>query len=84
MATGMDLSKEDLSAAAARVSNLTRRFNLQEGLTRTDDFLPRRLLTEKLPGGNGITEAELTQLVGDYYRLRGWDENGVPAAEPGA
>ncbi|MFN2436696.1 MAG: aldehyde ferredoxin oxidoreductase family protein, partial [Desulfotignum sp.] len=78
MATGMDLSKDELSAMASQVTNLTRRFNLQEGLTRSDDFLPKRLLTEKLPDGNGITEAELTHLIRDYYRLRGWDENGIP------
>ena len=81
MATGTDLSKDELTEMAARVTNLTRRFNLQEGLTRADDFLPKRMLIEKLPGGNGITEAELTQLVQDYYRLRGWDENGIPAGE---
>ena len=84
MATGITLSKEELQATASRVTNLTRRFNLQEGLTRTDDFLPRRLLTEKLPSGKGITEPELTQLVQDYYRLRGWDENGIPVPKTGA
>ncbi|MFO7989314.1 MAG: aldehyde ferredoxin oxidoreductase family protein [Thermodesulfobacteriota bacterium] len=76
MATGMDLSKEELAKTASQVTNLTRRFNLQEGLTRADDFLPKRLLTEKLPDGNGITEPELTRLIDDYYRLRGWDRNG--------
>ena len=81
MATGTNLSKAALSETAARVTDLTRRFNLQEGLTSADDFLPNRLLTEKLPDGSGITEAELTQLVKDYYRLRGWNEKGIPAAE---
>jgi aldehyde:ferredoxin oxidoreductase len=84
MATGITLSKEALQATASRVTNLTRRFNLQEGLTLKDDFLPARLLTEKLPNGKGITGPELTRLVQDYYRLRGWDENGIPAPETGA
>jgi aldehyde:ferredoxin oxidoreductase len=79
MATGMDLSKKELSKTASKVTNLTRRFNLREGLTRADDFLPKRLLTEKLPDGNGITKDELIQLIDDYYRLRGWDNNGIPA-----
>ena len=83
MATGMDLSKDELTAMAARVTNLTRRFNLQEGLTKADDFLPKRLITEKLHDGNGITEAELTRLIRDYYDLRGWDANGIPAAQTG-
>jgi len=84
MATGRDLSKEDLAAMASRVTNLTRRFNLREGLTRADDFLPKRLLTEKLPNGNGITKDELIRLIDDYYSLRGWDSNGIPEPETGA
>jgi len=84
MATGLDLSKEDLAAMASRVTNLTRRFNLREGLTRADDFLPKRLLTERLPDGRGITKEELTRLIDDYYSLRGWDSNGIPEPETGA
>ncbi len=78
MATGQKLSKDDLQAMASRVTDLTRQFNLREGLTASDDFLPKRLLTQKLDNGNLITAEELTRLVQDYYALRGWDENGIP------
>lgn len=78
MATGETLSKAQLQAMAARVTDLTRRFNLREGLTAKDDFLPKRLLSQKLDNGNLITAEELTRLVQDYYALRGWDENGIP------
>ena len=79
MATGISMSKEDLRLLASGITDLTRKFNLREGVTAEDDFLPKRLLTQKLDNGNGITSGELTQLVQDYYRLRGWDKNGIPA-----
>ncbi|MEW5794701.1 MAG: aldehyde ferredoxin oxidoreductase C-terminal domain-containing protein, partial [Candidatus Desulforudaceae bacterium] len=71
--TGLDYTKEDLWEVANRVIDLTRKFNLQEGLTREDDSLPPRLFKEKINEGNdGITRDELNCMVDDYYRIRGW------------
>lgn len=71
--TGLDYTKEDLWAAANRIIDATRVFNRREGLTRADDTLPPRLFREKInQGEDGITRAELDQMVDDYYRLRGW------------
>jgi len=71
--TGMDLTKEDLWKIANRIIDTTREFNLQQGLTREDDFLPARLLTEKVnEGENSLSPAELNKMIDDYYRLRGW------------
>lgn len=83
MATGEAPDKTGLTALASRITDLTRRFNLREGLTPADDSLPPRLLSNKLDNGNGITREELTRLVQDYYRLRGWDEQGVPLTQEG-
>jgi len=56
-----------------------RRFNIQEGLTREDDRLPSRLYKEEaLKSGHKVSEAELEKMLADYYRLRGWDEQGRP------
>lgn len=82
MATGVEFSKIELEKLASRVTDETRRFNLREGLTRKDDFLPKRLLNEKLENGKGITAEELNRLIQDYYRLRGWDEDGIPQSIP--
>ena len=81
MTTGVEFSKKDLQALASRVTDETRKFNLREGLTIEDDFLPPRLLKEKLENQKGISKDELTQLIQDYYRLRGWDTNGIPWKE---
>ncbi|MBI9083305.1 MAG: aldehyde ferredoxin oxidoreductase family protein [Desulfobacterales bacterium] len=79
-ATGLDADKATLSAKAAAISTLVRRFNLREGVTAEDDRLPRGLHRPLADSGKTITEAQLQQMVGDYYRLRGWDEAGVPLA----
>lgn len=76
LTTGEQMEKMDLQALAARVTNSARRFNLREGLRRTDDWLPKRLLNEALPDGKRITETDLRKLIDDYYRLRGWRETG--------
>jgi len=81
MTTGIEFSKKDLQALASRVTDETRKFNLREGLTIEDDFLPPRLLKEKLENQKGISKDELTQLIQDYYKLRGWDTNGIPRKE---
>jgi aldehyde:ferredoxin oxidoreductase len=80
LTTGEGMDKAALQALAARVTDSARRFNLREGLRVTDDWLPKRLLSEALPDGRRITAQDLRTLVDDYYRLRGWSDSGqLPA-----
>lgn len=77
--TGWGLTREELGRIANRIITATRIFNIREGATRADDTLPRRLFEEPINDGrNVITRKELDVMLDDYYRLRGWDENGVP------
>ena len=76
LTTGMNLKKEALRNLAARVTDSARRFNLREGLRVEEDWLPGRLLSEKLPGGGHLRPEDLQTLISDYYRLRGWLQNG--------
>ncbi|HKK91078.1 MAG TPA: aldehyde ferredoxin oxidoreductase family protein [Desulfobacteraceae bacterium] len=78
MTTGLEHSKEELRQLAANITDATRAFNIREGLTFRDDRLPERLYKEKLENDKIISEQELNQLVQDYYKLRGWDKQGVP------
>jgi aldehyde:ferredoxin oxidoreductase len=80
--TGLDVDKAALSAKAAAVSTLVRRFNLREGLTAEDDTLPPKLHHRLADSGNTITEDQLRKMREDYYRLRGWDEAGIPFDGP--
>jgi aldehyde:ferredoxin oxidoreductase len=76
--TGLKADRATLARISADVSNTVRRFNIQEGLKREDDRLPARLYKEALKSGHQIREAELQEMLSDYYRLRGWDEEGRP------
>jgi aldehyde:ferredoxin oxidoreductase len=81
---GIEADRATLKGISANISNMVRKFNIQEGMSRKDDRLPTRLYKEALKGGHQITEVELERMVTDYYRLRGWDENGFPKADHAA
>ncbi|WP_299979800.1 aldehyde ferredoxin oxidoreductase family protein [Desulfobacula sp.] len=78
LTTGIDMNKEELEKIAALITDNTRRFNIQEGLTFNDDTLPPRLFDQNLEQGKGITRDDLNTMVKDYYRVRGWDDKGIP------
>ncbi len=78
--TGQPSSKADLRKVARTIVNMTRAFNIQEGLQIDDDRLPGRLHKEALPSGKSLTSSEMEYMLQDYYRLRGWNEQGIPAA----
>ena len=65
-----------------RIWNLERQFNLAAGLTKQDDTLPKRLLTEPAPSGTakGLV-AQIPEMLPEYYQLRGWNPDGVPTPE---
>ena len=81
--TGWDLDGEEVRRVGERIVNLERLFIGREGITRADDTLPTRFLSEPLPVGSGPSTGSLLQLesmLDDYYRARGWDpENGLPS-----
>ena len=80
--TGVPYSEESLMLAGERIWNQERLFNLEAGLTTADDTLPRRILEEPcLKGPAEGQVVKLKEMLPDYYRVRGWDENGVPALE---
>lgn len=81
-AIGKTFDPEELMMTGARICNLERLFNIREGFTREDDTLPRRLLEEPMPDGSAKGHlVELETLLDDYYRVRGWDGEGIPTKE---
>jgi aldehyde:ferredoxin oxidoreductase len=78
MVTGLPASREVLRKKASAISTMTRQFNLREGLTPDQDRLPKRIHREALPTGQSLTEAEMEQMLKEYFLLRGWDEQGHP------
>jgi aldehyde:ferredoxin oxidoreductase len=77
--TGIDYPVEEFMKAGERVWNLERLWNLKAGFTAEDDTLPERLLKD--PIGTGPSKGSVNRLgvmLPEYYKLRGWDGNGVP------
>lgn len=77
----IDGKADALKQLASRVTESARRFNLREGLRPEDDRLPSRLVKEAIEKDRQISEDEVTCLVRDYYKLKGWSEQGIPADE---
>ncbi|MBI2912983.1 MAG: aldehyde ferredoxin oxidoreductase, partial [Chloroflexi bacterium] len=81
-ATGENLSLQDWLLTGDRIWNLERLFNNRAGLSRRDDTLPPRMTREPLTGGAVQGQVvELAPMLEEYYRVRGWDDDGNPAAE---
>jgi aldehyde:ferredoxin oxidoreductase len=78
--TGGNHSSAELMGTGARIHTMKKLFNIREGWHPKDDWLPERLLSEKLPtgvgAGIGLSPEELRQMIQGYYQARGWDENG--------
>lgn len=80
--TGVTYTLEDYLRAGERVWNLERQFNLKAGFTMKDDNLPERLLKSPIKTGPSKGEVNrLGEMLPEYYKLRGWDDQGVPTAE---
>jgi aldehyde:ferredoxin oxidoreductase len=79
--TGYDFTPELLDIGE-RIYNLERIILNREGIGRKDDRMPERILQEKIPSGpttgHGITEQMYTSMLDEYYRVRGWDNDGAP------
>jgi len=77
--TGMDIDKKTLNTYSYRMSNLTRAFNLREGITRKDDTVPDILFKEpSLQTGEPLDRNKFDKIVDEFYSDYGWDENGIP------
>ena len=82
-ATGIDLGGyKGFMKTGERIFNQERLFNFKAGLTGKDDTLPKRMLEEPMPDGpaKGMV-VHLSEMLPEYYKLRGWDTNGVPTQE---
>ena len=74
-----DWSMDKLNEVGERIWNMERQFNLAAGLSARDDDLPPRLKTEPAKTGpaKGLVNG-LDQMKPEYYKVRGWNADGVP------
>jgi aldehyde:ferredoxin oxidoreductase len=77
--TGIQYATGDMIKAGERVWNLERLYNIREGFSSRDDTLPPRLLNEAdTEGPSKGWVSHLEPMLKEYYRTRGWTEQGVP------
>ncbi|MHB1406988.1 MAG: aldehyde ferredoxin oxidoreductase N-terminal domain-containing protein [Desulfitobacteriaceae bacterium] len=73
-ATGIDFDEAGLSQAAKRNRTLIRAINVRRGLRRADERPPEDHWKHRLP------ELE-TKLLDEYYKFKGWNNQGIPTQE---
>lgn len=76
--TGMSITADDVYTIGNRVNTLERLFNVEEGFTRADDALPRRIAQEPAPADSGGHTLDVDDVLDEYYAVREWDGDGVP------
>ncbi len=79
--TGWNTTLWELMKVGERCVAMARAFNIREGQTRNDDYLPGRFFTPFNSGpleGVGIDDGELKKAIDTYYAMVGWDKDGVP------
>ena len=78
--TGWPYSSAELRQIGERINAQKKLFNIREGWQPDDDWLPPRLLDEKLADGvaqgTELRPAELHEMIQSYYLARGWNDRG--------
>jgi aldehyde:ferredoxin oxidoreductase len=79
---GYSWGTEDLFMAGERAWNLKRMINIRMGLTQANDKLPKALLEPYPTGGSAGYIPPFSELLAEYYSVRGWDSiTGKPSKE---
>jgi aldehyde:ferredoxin oxidoreductase len=80
--TGWDIDVGELVTIGERIYTVERIINVGRGANRSTAMLPYRVMHEPVPDGpcrgRYVPKAELEGMLESYYRLRGWDHEGVP------
>ncbi|MBN1877353.1 MAG: aldehyde ferredoxin oxidoreductase family protein [Anaerolineae bacterium] len=76
--TGIRITQKTFLEAGRRINTLERYMNTREGVTRADDTLPARFLTEgRTCDPHGYT-VDLDPMLERYYRIAGYTPDGIP------
>ncbi|HHY93168.1 MAG TPA: aldehyde ferredoxin oxidoreductase, partial [Firmicutes bacterium] len=81
LVTGWEWDLPTFLRTGERLFNLKRLYNVRLGVSRKDDTLSPRILTQKKGGGAGDNLPPLGRMLSEYYAVRGWSEEGIPRPE---
>ena len=79
--TGWNTTAFELMKVVERGNTLARIFNIREGFTEKDDWLPPRFFKPKTSGAlskTSVNPEELQKAKLTYYDMMGWTEQGIP------
>lgn len=76
--TGLKIRMGEMRDMGERGYNLERLVNIRMGLTTDQDTLPKRLTDVPQDPNNPRSRVPLEKLKPAYYRIRGWNQSGVP------
>jgi aldehyde:ferredoxin oxidoreductase len=83
-ASGIEISEEEFVKLGETIWNLERLFNLRAGIDGSEDRLPDICFQrpEVFPeDAKHLTREDFSQLLKDYYEVRGWTAQGEPTSE---
>ncbi|MFX1377562.1 MAG: aldehyde ferredoxin oxidoreductase family protein [Promethearchaeota archaeon] len=81
--TGWYTTTWELMKAGERITTMARAFNIREGLEKKDDWLPERFFKPHTSGSlseTSINPDELETAINTYYKMMGWNNNGIPTS----
>jgi len=80
--TGWESSSYEVMAFGERRINLTKIYNIREGITADQDTLPERFFTDPISVGRwsnySIDKSKFQEMIATYYAMMGWNDEGVP------
>lgn len=80
--TGWNWSMEEFLKTGERIFTLQRQVDVKYGVTRKDDKLPKRIFEPAKEGSRaGKAPVSFEAALNRYYKIRGWDEQGIPKKE---
>jgi len=81
--TGLAWSQDDMRRCGDRITQLQKLLNIRYGWKKEHDFqYPKRFMEPVDEGpAAGKIPIGLEDAIMDYYRERGWDQNGIPTAQ---
>lgn len=79
--TGWNTSMWELMKVGERITTMARVFNIREGFTKNDDWLPERFFQPQTSGAlskSAVDPEKFEKARKMYYEMMSWDENGIP------
>ena len=80
--TGWESSSYEVMAFGERRINLTKIYNIREGIKPEADTLPERFFTDPITVGRwdnySIDKIKFNEMIQTYYAMMGWNDQGVP------